>query len=115
MRRRTVLKGLGLAGAMSYTVGASYLILDGDSEEDPPAYDERLEEIEPEEFHERLGAKEGDQRYDELYDVYRDGEIDDRDLQLYHRIRNNEDNFMEVWALQVHQRSVAQYRESENV
>lgn len=114
MRRRTFLKCLGLAGAMSYSAGVSYLILDGERE-DPPSYDERLEEIEPEEFHEHLGAEEGDERYDELYDVYRDGEIDERDLQLYHTIRDNEDNVMEGWALQVHQRSVDRYRESENV
>ncbi|MDY6770592.1 MAG: twin-arginine translocation signal domain-containing protein [Candidatus Nanohaloarchaea archaeon] len=113
MRRRTFLKGAGLLGAATYSFGVSYLILEDEFDDEPATYEERLEQVDSDEFLDQLGAEEGDERYDELYDVYRDGEIDQRDLGLYEIIKEEEGNVKEGWALQVHRRSVAQYEDEQ--
>lgn len=84
MKRRDVMKVLGFSMT---TLGAGgYLAYSSVKSSEPDCF----EDLEADEFYERLGSHEGDDLYSEDYDITGDGVVGETDYEIFMAYENSE-------------------------
>jgi len=83
MKRRDALKALGFSGAVLGSGGAIALLSGEDGED-------CFSDLSRDEFYDRIGSVEGEELYDQSYDINDNGEVDRADLEVFNEYKSTD-------------------------